>query len=192
MEKSLQKIRSNKMGFRKGVCFSLLILLTSVFISCATTFSEKNVLEAELMNDKNGKVYILDENNHGVEGVRYRLISADKNRKCIEGFTSEEGSLVIPAGKWILSGEKKNFSRIVNQLLKVNENELFFLKIKSAERMISDVLKLYEIEDFNTGMELLNQISWNKGSALEQVILFYRETGMQQVEKNKEENYEKE
>lgn len=148
------------MECRKIICrFCLLFFFFCLISSCAT--KPKFSGNADLCG------LVVDENNRPVKGFVIHAFCGFSGMK--SAVTNENGIFVIenvPSGKIIISGEKKNYSKLsdVNYQF-ISRGDIFCCQVKSVKAVIDLVDELILRDEIQTACKLLDSVSCEKKSA---------------------------
>ncbi|MCR4742532.1 MAG: hypothetical protein K5866_06660 [Treponema sp.] len=137
----------------------ILILLSSIFVSCAS--KPKNV---NSVNDFS--VLIIDEKNQPIAGFTTFIRKRGGGKKTY--ITNEEGLFYVPDFKgkeFIISGQKNNYALLEEQVVPIlPDKELFCWQIKSAEAVLDSIKSYVQADNFGKAYYLLETIKFEKSS----------------------------
>lgn len=147
---------------------SLLFLFAFLIVSCAT--KPKFTGNADLCG------LVVDENNRPVKGfIIHASCGLSGMRSAV---TNENGIFVIenvPSGKIVISGEKKNYSKLSNVNYQfINRTDILCCQIKSIRSVIKLVDELLERDEIQSACNLLDNVACEKKSVEWALIQSYK------------------
>lgn len=166
------------MKFKKMIFLLLLLLVPLCFFACKTTgqFNGSSTLT----------ILLVDENGSCVKDCSVILSNFNKS-EC--GITNSSGMCVfnnVPAGEYKLAGQKIGYAKLDSRAFDFNsKSDVFCFEILSSSYIFDKAEVLYEQQNYQKALELLDQIVCDKKSSLYAAICFYKAYGYARQENKK-------
>ena len=123
-------------------------------------------------------VIVVDENGRAADKCKLVLSNFNRSKN---GITNSSGVCVfndIPSGEYKISIQKNGFAASEDsEILFTDVNDIFCFRIYSAEYLFDMVCQLYDFENYEDGLKLLDSVCYEKNSLLESAICFYKAYG---------------
>ena len=163
---------NNKQKIKPAVITA--IFLNIIFTACKTT--QKPEIASNL------SILILDENDRAVQDYSITLAHIKKNEKQESLETTNQTGLCVfydlMPDEYILSGKKSGYTQMPVQPLKLDNNsELYCFRVYSADYIFDYTEQLYDDEQFQKALELLESICTERNPALQNTVSFYKAYG---------------
>jgi len=155
-----------------SITFLLALSAFCTFSSCAS--KEKN---NSCSKNGIGELFVVDEKSQIVEGFKFCLTSCENEYLVVNGFTASDGKIDIQEGNWHISGMKNGYTRLENQKVKMNGNEILFVQVCSVNSELEKAAAFYKYGDYEDGLKCLSEIYAIEGSDVARVVNYYREVG---------------
>ena len=148
-------------------CFFVLIILCTIFCDCKTTGYFSGTADLTIM--------IVDENGTGINDFNIVLSNFNNSEK---GITNRNGICIfknIPSGQYELSGKKTGYTKLDStQINFIDKCDVFRIRVYSGNEILSTVENLFEMQNYEYGLELLDQLVCEKTSSLYSADCFYK------------------
>lgn len=156
----------------KRIFLMLLILGCFLFFGCQT---------ANNVGISDFAVLVVDENDSAVPGVS---VSIGKSRHATSEYSDEtdsKGMCVFPKfpnKKVSIVCSKNGYTKIVETNCSMGKGQnIICFKIKSANKILLEVMDLYSKDYFEEGIELLDSILFEKKDKAYYSMIFYKAVG---------------
>ena len=142
------------------------IMLCLVLTSCAT--QKSLIQECDLCG------MVVDENNKPISD----FIISIKNDSFFNQttITNNSGFFFFPnikPGLYVISGEKENYVKFINRCNFTGNNSLYCCQVISLDEAIEKVNSYIKINDYQKGVDLLNNISVKNNELTKILVLSY-------------------
>ena len=143
------------------------MILCSFFCDCKTTGYFSGTADLTIM--------IVDENGEGINDFDIVLSNFNNSEK---GITNRNGICIfknIPSGQYELTGKKAGYTRLDStQINFIDKCDVFCIRVYSGNEILSTVEGLFDSQNYEYGIELLDQLVCEKSSSLYSAICFYK------------------
>ena len=155
--------------------FIVLIFAAVTFAACKSTKGFEG--NANLI------IMIVDENDRAVDDFEVSLYRTIKIIPDFESsaFTKKNGLCVfynIPGGEYVLQGQKYGYTKIILGQFDFNNcSDLYCYRVYSADYILEQSEQLYKKNEYHKALELLEKLSTQEGTLLQNTVSFYKAYG---------------